>query len=249
MVSIPKASGYCYAHPHPAVATDIAIFTVRDRQLSILLVERGEPPFKGMWALPGGFLREDEDLDACARRELFEETGVEAPPLEHFANWSTPARDPRERVISITYLTLLRCDTVVLRPGTDAARANWRSTANLPPLAFDHDKIIAAAIAALPRHLDNSDILLNLVPERFTLGQLQAAYECVLDERPDKSNFRKWIAASGLIKATGEREGGPHRPAEIYIRNPDRGKISTTDGNLERLVGTRLPRPRRRSTL
>jgi 8-oxo-dGTP diphosphatase len=208
---------FTYDHPHPAVATDIAIFTVRDRALSVLLIRRAGQPFAGWWALPGGFLGPDEDLDSCARRELVEETGVDAPVLFSFGNFSDPKRDPRERVISVAYLALLPSG-VPLAAGSDAAEAQWFGMGELPQLAFDHGKILEAALRALRARARELGMIFALLPERFSLNELQAAYEAVLGTAADKRNFRKVVLESGEIVETDAVAGGRHRPARLYRR-------------------------------
>lgn len=213
---------YTYEHPHPAVATDMALFTLRGGELNLLLIKRGLEPFVGRWALPGGFLRPDEDLDTCARRELLEETGVKvgAGDVHQFGNFSAPRRDPRpnQRVISVAYLALLPSDQMSPRADTDAEDARWRPVRNLPPLAFDHDQIAAAALAALRERARGFEILLGLMPARFTLTQLQTAYDAVSGVASDKRNFSKAVLASGTIRETGEMVRGAHRPARLYAR-------------------------------
>ena len=213
---------YVYEHPQPAVATDVALFTLRAGALNLLLIKRALEPFAGRWALPGGFLGPDEDLDTCARRELQEETGVVVAPgdIHHFGNFSAPGRDPRpgERVISVAYLALLPSDRMVPRADTDAQDARWQPVLNLPALAFDHDEIVAAALAALRERAKAFEILLSLMPARFTLSQLQTAYDAVTGAASDKRNFSKAALASGAIAETGEHVRGAHRPARLYRR-------------------------------
>lgn len=208
-----------YRYPHPAVATDIAIFTIRDGSLMLLLIQRRDPPFAGDWALPGGFLMMDEDLDACARRELREETGVDAEFLEPFGNFSAPDRDPRERVISVAYLALIRADKLNPIAGSDAASVRWFEAAKLPSLAFDHAQIVADAMAALRTRVSEPGMLLNLMPDRFTLSQMQQAYEIICGAPVDKRNFRARILESGLVSETDEMERGAHRPARLFERS------------------------------
>jgi 8-oxo-dGTP diphosphatase len=160
---------FTYDYPHPAVATDIAIFTLKDGRLALLLIQRGEQPFKGCWALPGGFLREDETLDDCARRELLEETGVGTERLWSFGNFSRPDRDPRQRVISVAYLALLRFETLNVAVGSDAVGAGWFGLDELPRLAFDHDEIVEQELKSL-RNRNDLSVLFALLPERFTLS-------------------------------------------------------------------------------
>jgi 8-oxo-dGTP diphosphatase len=211
---------FTYPYPHPAVATDIAIFTLRGADLCLLLIKRGTDPFAGRWALPGGFLNRTEDLDGCARRELREETGVDTALLLHFANFSAPDRDPRERVISVAYLALLPFDEITLKADTDAADAQWFAIGNLPDLAFDHDLIARTAISALRSRLSDLSLLLALLPGQFTLSALQSAYEAAAGGPIEKRNFRKLVLASGLIRETDEFSRGSHRPARLFERSP-----------------------------
>jgi 8-oxo-dGTP diphosphatase len=207
---------YTYPYPHPAVAADVAIFAVVNDGLNLLLIERAAEPFSGSWALPGGFLQESEDLDACARRELREETGVDAEVLMHFANFSAPDRDPRERVISVAYLALLPHENLKLIAKTDAAQARWFEVESLPPLAFDHDVIVRDALESLRRQLSDLTLLFALLPKEFTLTELQRAYEAVIGAPTEKRNFRKTALASGRLAETDRFSGGAHRPARLY---------------------------------
>jgi 8-oxo-dGTP diphosphatase len=218
---------HCYAHPHPAVATDIALFTVRDRRLQLLLVRRGAAPFRGAWALPGGFLGIDEELEPCARRELAEETGIGNVYLEQLYTFGQPDRDPRERVISIAYLGLTPFDRVSPRAGSDAADVRWYPFDTLPTLAFDHGRIAALAHRRLVAKLGYSTIALQFMPETFTLTELQGVYEALLNQSLDKRNFRKRILSLDLIEETGrQRRNGKHRPAREYrARHPRRVEI------------------------
>lgn len=212
---------HCYDHPRPAVATDIAVFTLRERALSVLLIRRKLEPFAGEWALPGGFLQESEDLDACARRELEEETGVRLALLHHVGNFSAPDRDPRGRVISVAYFALTPSAELEPKAATDASDAEWFALAEVPDLAFDHDVIIAYAIAAVRSRVERLDAdilpyLFALLPPRFTLTALQVAYEAILNEPVDKRNFRKRVLDTATVRETGEFEGGSHRPAQLF---------------------------------
>ena len=218
---------YHYAYPHPAVATDIALFTVRARQLQALLVRRDHAPFRGQWALPGGFVEIDEDLDSCALRELEEETGVSGIYLEQLYTFGAPRRDPRERVITVAYYALAAADHLSIRPAGDAGDAAWHPLATLPRLAFDHERIIAMAHRRLAAKLDYSTIVFNLMPRRFTLSELQQAYEIILEEKLDKRNFRKRVMAYNCMEETGERRrNGGHRPAMLYrVKDPGRIEI------------------------
>lgn len=207
---------FTYDYPHPAVATDIAVFTLRRGALNVLLIERGAEPFLGAWALPGGFLQPDEELDQCARRELLEETGVDADLLLHFDNFSAPRRDPRERVISVAYLALLPSDELRLEANTDAAQARWFPVRDLPKLAFDHATILRRALEVLGARARRISPLFALLPARFTLSQLQGAYEAVTGEEAEKRNFRKMVSGIGCVRETDDFAHGAHRPARLY---------------------------------
>lgn len=218
---------YCYPYPHPAVTTDVVLFTIRDEDLQVLLIQRANPPFREMWALPGGFLDMEEDLEACAKRELLEETGIEGLYLEQLYTFSTPDRDPRERVISVTYFALTRSDTLQPKAASDAQEAAWFSLTQLPELAFDHAKIIQLAKQRLLAKLNYSTIAFQLLPETFTLSQLQTVYEILLNEKLDKRNFRKGMQTRQVLRETGEfSRTGNHRPAKTYrVINPTRVEI------------------------
>jgi len=218
---------YEYQYPHPAVTVDIVIFTVRDRQLKLLLIKRAGEPFKGKWALPGGFVQMDEDLEAAARRELAEETGVSGVFLEQLYTFGAVDRDPRERVITIAYFSLIPSDEVVLQAATDAEAVGWFGMDELPPLAFDHADIVAMAHRRLVAKLDYSTIAFQFMPREFTLSELQEVYEIILREEMDRRNFRKWILALEQIEETGgERREGAHRPAKLYrVKYPERVEI------------------------
>ena len=208
---------YAYQHPHPAVTTDIVIFTIRQQQLELLLMRRADEPCKDCWALPGGFVNIDEDLEHCALRELEEETGVTGVYLEQLYTFGTPGRDPRERVISIAYYALVPPDRMNIRAASDAREVAWFEVRQLPPLAFDHKAIVEKAHQRLAAKLNYSTIALQFMPKKFTLSELQQVYESILGAQLDKRNFRKRVAALGCVKETGEyRRDGNHRPARLF---------------------------------
>jgi 8-oxo-dGTP diphosphatase len=180
-----------------------------------------------MWALPGGFLEIDEDLDACAERELLEETGIEGVYLEQLYTFGSPQRDPRERVISVAYFALSQSDNLSPKASSDAALTAWFSIGELPELAFDHGEIIQTALKRLVSKLGYTTIAFKMLPQRFTLSQLQSVYEILLNEKLDKRNFRKGILARNIIKETGEyARTGNHRPAKTYqVINPSRVEV------------------------
>lgn len=218
---------YQYEYPHPAVTTDIVIFTIRDGRLKLLLIRRGAEPFKGKWALPGGFVGIDESLEDGARRELQEETGVSDVWLEQLYSFGAPDRDPRERVITVAYYALIPSDRLEIRAATDAEAVGWFALDELPELAFDHPKIVAMAQERLAGKLDYSTIAFQFMPARFTLSELQRVYEIILGEEIDKRNFRKWVLALEQIEETGEqRREGAHRPAMLYrVKEPGKVEI------------------------
>ena len=208
---------YTYEYPHPALTTDIVIFTLQDRQLMVLLIQRANDPYKGHWGLPGGFVDIDEDLDAAALRELKEETGVSGVYLEQLYTFGRPDRDPRERVISVAYYALVPIDWMQIRADSDAKNVGWFPCSRLPVLAFDHRLIIDLARTRLASKLDYSTIALRFMPARFTLSELQQVYETITDAPLDKRNFRKRLLAYQCIADTGEkRRNGKHRPARLY---------------------------------
>lgn len=208
----------------PSVATDVVIFTIVEGVLKVLLIERGEEPFKASWALPGGFLREAESLDQCAAREVKEEVGISGLHMEQLYSFGAPLRDPRGRVISVSYMALLRMQEKATA-GSDAADARWYPVERLPKLAFDHRDIIHMAHDRLSSKAAYSSIALELMPREFTLAELQQAYEAIRGDAIDKRNFRKWVLGLEVIEETGTmRQGGAHRPAALY-RAKTQGRV------------------------
>jgi 8-oxo-dGTP diphosphatase len=213
--------------PPVAVTVDVVILTVQDDQLAVLLVERGDHPFKGAWALPGGFIREGEDLDAAAARELTEETGLHVRRrdvhLEQLRTYGAPDRDPRMRVVSTAYLALVP-DLPIPRAGGDAAAARFWPLSRLigsagRRLAFDHAQIINDAIERARGKLEYTSLATSFVEEPFALSDLRRIYEVVWDVELDPANFRrKVLSTPGFVEPAGRRSppmrGG--RPAELY---------------------------------
>jgi 8-oxo-dGTP diphosphatase len=197
------------------VTVDIVLFTIRDRQLHLLLIRRLARPYENRYALPGGFVREEESLDAAATRELREETGVETVYLEQLYTFGEPKRDPRGRVITVAYYALAP-DTQVLRAGTDASDAAWFPIADLPALAFDHRKIVEYAHQRIRNKLDYTNVGFELLPDKFTLTELQLVHEAILGENLDKRNFRRKIIQKGIVKPTKEWQRTGRKPAQFY---------------------------------
>lgn len=201
---------YCYKYPHPSVTTDCVIFGFDGTKLRVLLIERGIEPFKGKWALPGGFLRMDEDAETGALRELKEETGLDAAYIKQFHTFTTPNRDPRERVITIAYYALVRLQEVT--GGDDAARAEWYALDKVPALAFDHDQILRMASYELKRQIHFEPVGFELLPKQFTIRELQSLYESILDVTFDRRNFYKKMQHLELLKQVDRGESKPRQP-------------------------------------
>jgi 8-oxo-dGTP diphosphatase len=215
---------FCYEWPRPGVTVDIALFTVtgalNDLRPQVLLVERTEPPWQGQWALPGGFVRENEDLLAAARRELQEEAGVTEVTLEQVEAVGTPGRDTRGHIITVVYVGLTAGDRHRLISRGDARNARWFDVAGpelLPVLAFDHALLLQRALEHLRQRISESALCFDLLPETFTLSELQALMEAILGRPLDRRNFRRKVHDLGfLVPAEGTRSLGGHRPAQLY---------------------------------
>lgn len=203
----------------PAITVDIVIFALNNNDLQALLIRRPQDPFKGIWALPGGFVKNSESLEDAAARKLAEETGITAVYTEQLFTFGEIARDPRMRIVTVAYFALVPYKSVttqVLEAKQDGSAA-WFSLKTLPDLAFDHQKIIEYAHQRLRYKLEYTSVGFQLLPDEFTLTQLQRAYETVLDEPLDKRNFRRKILAAGVIEETGEKtKEGEGRPARLY---------------------------------
>lgn len=208
---------YTYDYPRPAVTVDCVVFGLDDGDLKVLLIQRADKPFAGRWALPGGFVDMDENLDAAARRELKEETGLACDYLEQLYTFGEPGRDPRGRVITVAYYALVRRTEHQIKGATDAREAAWFSLHDLPKLAFDHDKVLSAAHKRLQGKVRYQPIGFNLLPVKFSLTELQRLYEAILDRPLDKRNFRKKILAMGVLDDSKESQRGvPHRAAKLF---------------------------------
>ena len=212
---------YCYKYPHPAVTTDCVIFCFDGQSLKVLLVERGIEPYKGRWAFPGGFLNPDERAEEGARRELNEETGLEGAFIEQFHTYTDPNRDPRERVITIAYFALVRIQEV--HSGDDAAKAQWFPIEEVPQLAFDHDRILRDATRKLRERIHFEPIGFELLPDKFTMKDLQLLYEAILDVKFDRRNFSKKMIHYGLLNQLDETVWPtPKREAQLYSFNKEK---------------------------
>ena len=229
---------YCYKYPHPAVTTDCVVFGYDPNDgLSVLLIRRGIEPFKDCWALPGGFVRIDEEVEACARRELNEETGLQLShlsDLKELGCYSGVNRDPRERVITIAYYQLVRKSEV--KGGDDAKEARWFPVDNLPEFSFDHKKIVEDAIERLRRDIYFEPIGFNILPEEFTMPQLYKLYMSILKLDFDRRNFANKMMKLGIVNEVGNRPKDASRRTPIQYRfNKERYDLLRNDKKAFRL--------------
>lgn len=222
---------YQYHYERPALATDCVIFGFDGGELKLLLIEREKEPFKNKWALPGGFVFMDETTEACAKRILIEKAGVRNVFIEQLYTFSEVQRDPRERIISVAYYALINTRQLELMAGRDTIKAEWFEISKLPKLAFDHGKIVRAAITRLKGKVSYQPIGFELLDEKFTLSQLQAVYESILESEIDKRNFRKKILGMGLLIDLKEKEQSvSHKPAGYYKFDSKAYKALTEKG-------------------
>jgi len=199
-----------------SVTVDIVLFTIREGKLQVLLVKRKIEPFRGRMAIPGGFVLDDESLEEAAWRELREETGVGHVYLEQLYTFGDPDRDPRGRVVTVAYYALVASDNLALMAGTDAAEASWFAVDALPSLAFDHQRILNYALERLRNKLEYTTVGFQLLPEKFTLPELQRVYEAILGRDLDKRNFRRKIDQLGIITPLEEWRATGRKPAQLY---------------------------------
>lgn len=216
---------YTYEYPRPAITVDCVIFGWDEgSKLKVLLIQRGQQPFECFWALPGGFVEIEENLEQAALRELEEETGVHNVFMEQLYTFGDPARDPRGRVISVAYYALVNLSKHPVKAASDAKKVHWFEIDQLPDLAFDHDKILQVAITRLRAKVRYQPVGFELLPAQFTLSQLQYLYETILGVKAalNKRNFRSRILKMGVLKEVGKQEGVAHRPAILYSFDKER---------------------------
>lgn len=209
---------YSYKYPHPAMASDCVIFGFDGVSIRVLLIQRGVEPFKGKWAFPGGFMGINETAEECARRELEEETGLKNVAVEQLYTFSDVGRDPRERVVTVAHYALVRLSEV--KGGDDAAVARWFAQDEIPSLAFDHDRILRMAISRLKERICFEPIGFELLPEVFTMTELQNLYEAILGIKFDRRNFYNKMLKLGILS-----EAEP-RPADASRRVPSRYRFN-----------------------
>jgi 8-oxo-dGTP diphosphatase len=210
---------YTYEYPRPALTVDCIVFglDLEDKDLKVLLIQRALDPFKGKWALPGGFVHVNETIDDAALRELREETGVGRVYLEQLYTFGTIDRDPRERVVSVAYYALVKLTEHQVQAATDATDAAWFGIHDIPKLAFDHESILDVAVERLRGKVRYQPIGFELLPQKFTLTQLQTLHEIVLERELDKRNFRKRLLAMDILTELDEVEQDvSHRAARLY---------------------------------
>ena len=223
-------------HAHPAIGTHVVIFTLRDKRLYLLLVSRANDSGKTGWTLPGGPLQLGKNIDHSARRKLEQETGVTGIYLEQLYTFSGKAPGSEQWGITVAYYALFPLHELQLRPTRHGGKVDWFPLDQLPCLPGNYQEIVTMAHARLAAKLEYSTIALQFLPEQFTLRELQAVYEIILDQPLDKRNFRKSVLAQDYIEATGEkRRNGAHRPAELYrVRCP--GKVEFTKWSVAKKV-------------
>jgi 8-oxo-dGTP diphosphatase len=216
---VPQAANWPTAglgQAHPRVAVDVVLFTIAEGALKTLLVKIKKGPFAGAWAFPGGLVKLDEALDEAARRELYEKTGVQDLYLEQLYTFGDARRDPAAHTVAVAYFALVPFAGRGLRSGEKYADIGWFPVRALPELAYDHNAIAAYALHRLQAKLGYTNIVYSLLPQEFTLGELQAIYEVILNTPLDRRNFRRKVLALGLLKPLAETRRGAHRPARLY---------------------------------
>ncbi|NNJ08712.1 NUDIX hydrolase [Chloroflexales bacterium ZM16-3] len=210
-------------YDRPSVTVDVVIFTLIERELHVLLVQRKRWPYEGHWAIPGGFINMDESLEQAARRELEEETGVRDLYIEQLFTFGDVGRDPRTRVISVAYIALVRFDAQHLRVSDESHDVRWFPVSALPrDLAFDHEQILAFAVSRLRSKLEYTTLAFQLLPELFSILELKHTYEQILGEELDKGNFYRKIKEAGLLEETTQMREGRGRPTRLWRFKHDR---------------------------
>ena len=215
------SDGYAYEYPRAAITTDSVVFGYDGHLLQVLLIKRNGEPYKGCWAIPGGFLNMDETVEQCAFRELYEETGLEPDCMEQFGVFSAVDRDQRGRVITIAFYALVKLTEV--HAADDAAEAKWFDASQLPELAFDHLDIIKEAFESLKRDVKYRHSVFELLEEQFSIPQLQRLYENILGVSFDRRNFQKKILSWGILKSTNRKDSAKgHRAGRLYTLDEER---------------------------
>ena len=208
-----------YEFERPGLTVDCVIFglDLEEETLKVMLIQRDVEPYEGGWAIPGGFVRRGETLMEAASRELEEETGIEDVFLEQLYTFGDPNRDPRGWIVSVAYYALVSPDKHRIHATADARQAKWFPVTSVPRLAFDHQDILDKALERVRGKLTYAPLGFELLPQKFTIKQLQKVYEIVLGRTLDNRNFRKKIFAMDVLRELGEMQKGvPHRAARLY---------------------------------
>lgn len=214
------------------LAVDAVVFGYDDKTgVSVLLIRRKHPPYKDKWALPGGFVLPDETPEKAVKRELKEEAGIALNYMEQLYTFGDPKRDSRGRVVSVAYFGLVKNAAYQLHAATDATDARWFDVQELPPLAFDHDKMIGKALYRLRHKLHYEPIGFELLDEKFTFHELHYLYELMYGQAIDRRNFKKKFLQLGLLNELNEkRSEGKGRPATVYSFNEKKYQELTEKG-------------------
>lgn len=189
---------------NPSITVDTVIFTVKQSKLNVLLIQRKAPPYQDNWAIPGGFVDYEEDIYIAAKRELEEETGLNNIEPEQLITFGQPDRDPRGRVISVVYYTIVNSENLILNAQSDAKDAKWFNVKNLPELAFDHCKILEVALDSLKKKLENTSFISNILPEQFSIQELFDIYELIFDRKLDFEQFKQEISKFSFLEKISE---------------------------------------------
>jgi len=203
-------------YAQPSVTVDLVIFTIKDNTLQVLLIKRDVEPFKGKWALPGGFVQMHESLEDAAKRELQEETGVKDVYLEQLYTFGEPKRDPRGRVITVSYIALINSEDISLKADTDVSETQWFSIKKVPELSFDHKNILEYALKRIRWKFEYTSVAFSLLPKKFVISQIQKIYEIVFNKKFDKRNFVKKILSLDILREEGVNTDVSYRPPMLY---------------------------------
>lgn len=232
-----KQANYTYQYPHPVVTVDCIIFGFDGQNLKVMLIQRKSEPFAKMWALPGAFVDETESLESCAERVLMKECNISGVYLEQLFTFGNPSRDPRERVISVAYMGLVKTADFELIAGNDELQIEWRDVKEIPDLAFDHQQILRTAIDRIRGKIRYQPIGFELMNAKFTLPQLQQLYEAILGHSLDRRNFRKKLLSMQILKQLPEKQQNvAHKAAFYYEFDRERYEILMKGGIYLELV-------------
>ena len=232
-----KKQTFEYQYPHPAVTVDCIIFGFDGQNLKVMLIQRKSEPFAKKWALPGAFVNEDESLENCAERVLMKESNISGVYLEQLFTFGTPSRDPRERVISVAYMGLVKTADFELIAGNDELQIEWRDINEVQDLAFDHQQILETAIQRIRGKIRYQPIGFELMNSKFTLPQLQQLYEAILGQTLDRRNFRKKLLSMQILKQLSEKQQNvAHKAAFYYEFDRERYEVLMKEGIYLELV-------------